>query len=296
MLEDLRELWKYRELLFIFVQRDLKVRYKNSILGVGWSLVNPLVQVITITIVLQFLAGKGTLPENYHTYVFCAMLPWLFFSTALADSTNSLIYYHGLIRKTYFPREILPLATVTANLIHFGIALVVFIGYAIVNPLFNWAFTSHVLNWPLIPTVFLLPIPILGLAVLVSGLACFVSVWTLYFEDMRYIVDSGLKILYWAVPVLYFSESIYRRYDNDFGRLLYQVYMLNPLAGFITAFRKFALTPTKFMDANGIPTQGPGMTGNDWLYLGVAWLSALLIFWLGHRYFTARKWTLAERA
>ncbi len=295
MLEDLRELWKYRELLLIFVQRDLKVRYKNSVLGFGWSLINPLVQVITITIVLQFLlADKSELPKNYHAYVFSATLPWLFFSTALQDSTNSLVYFHGLIRKTYFPRELLPLATVIANLIHFLLALAVFVVYELVNPLIVWKLYGT-LDWPLLPTALLLPIPMLGLAVLVTGCALFVAIWTLYFEDMRYIVDSAVKILYWAVPVLYFSEAILHRYPNDFGRLLYRLYMLDPLAGFITAFRKLALTPTRIVTEYGM-TRGPGMTHSDWIFLGTAWLAAAGVLWLGHRYFNARKWTLAERA
>lgn len=295
MLEDLRELWKYRELLLIFVQRDLKVRYKNSILGVGWSLLNPLVQVATITAVLQFLvADKSELPQNYHAYVFCATLPWLFFSTTLADSTNSLIYYHGIIRKTYFPREILPIATIVANMLHFLLALGVFVLYETANPLFFW-FRGRGWDCPLLPTALLLPIPMLGLALLVTGCAMFVSVWTLYFEDMRYIVDSSIKILYWGVPVVYFAEAILHRVHNQtLGRLLYRIYMLDPLAGFITAFRKLALVPTKIVTETGV-ARGPGMTHTDWIALAAAWVSALLVLWLGHRFFTARKWTLAER-
>ncbi len=120
MREELRELWRFRELLLMFVQRDLRVRYKNSILGLGWSLVNPLVQVGTIAVVLQFLMRTDI--ESYYAYVFCAVLPWHFYNTANMDGTQSLVAQYGLLRKTYFPREIIPIATVIANLFHFLLA------------------------------------------------------------------------------------------------------------------------------------------------------------------------------
>src|SRR5436305_9665408 len=115
MVDELREIWKYRELLVIFVQRDLKVRYKNSFLGFGWSLINPLLQVLTIAVIIQFVL-KIRIP-NYHVYLFCATLPWLFFSTALMDTSLSLVHYYPLMRRVYFPRILVPLASVIYNVI-----------------------------------------------------------------------------------------------------------------------------------------------------------------------------------
>src|SRR5690349_17515854 len=106
MREQFQELWRYRELLIILVQRDLKVRYKNSILGFGWSLINPLVQVLTIALVFKVLGliGGANQPKNVSAYLFCATLPWLFFSTAVMDSSLALAHYHSLMKRVYFPR------------------------------------------------------------------------------------------------------------------------------------------------------------------------------------------------
>lgn len=291
MREALLEIWRYRELLVMFVQRDLKVRYKNSVLGFGWSLLNPLVQVAVLTLVLLFLMPAENRPANYHAYVFCAMVPWLFFSTALMDSTNCLLIYYTLLRKTYFPREIIPLASVAGNLIHFALSTGVLLVYLAGISVFHWL-REGTFNFPILPTVVLLPLPMLGLAMLVTGLAMFLSIWTLYFEDMRYLVDSALKILYWLVPVIYFADAILWNDPKGMGRLLYTIYMLNPVSGFITAFRKLTLVPTKMLGTNAItPPMGPA----EWLFLCIAFVTSGAVLAIGLRFFERRKWSLAER-
>ncbi|MFN3649557.1 MAG: ABC transporter permease [Armatimonadota bacterium] len=290
MLNNLRELWKFRELLIILVRRDLKIRYKNSVLGFGWSLLNPLAQVLTITLVLKFLGAQGV-TENYHAYVFCALLPWLFFSTATMDAGMSLVAFHDLLRRAYFPREALPLTTVAANFIHFLLAMGVFLVYETLNPLFWWVVDGK-FNFPIQPTVVLTVIPMAGLFLLVSGIAMFISVWTLYFEDVRYLADSGMKILYWLVPVLYFPELILHRDPGGRGELIYTLYMLNPLSAFITSFKKLTLPPTKSPGGEWMTTP---MGAQDWGFLGIAMVVSLVFFLLAHRYFNARKWKLAER-
>jgi lipopolysaccharide transport system permease protein len=289
MHEDLSELWRYRELLWILVQRDLKVRYKNSVLGFGWSLVNPLLQVLIITVVIKMLMDPRQVPDNYHVYVFCATLPWLFFSTAVMDSSLSLLQYQDLIRRVYFPRSVLPLATVIANLIHFVLATLVFVAYCAANSVFWWVGTGK-LNWPIPPTAFLLPLPMLGLTLLMGGVALFISIWTLYFADIRFLADSGMRILYWLVPVLYFPETILRRNPLGRGPLLYNLYMLNPLSGFISAFRKLALVPTT-TGGQAVGLMGP----QDWLFLLTGLVISLALALGGHRYFCSRQWKLAER-
>jgi ABC-type polysaccharide/polyol phosphate export permease len=301
VLADLKELWNYRELLHILVQRDLKARYKNSALGFGWSLINPLVQVVIITLVIQFLMGVDI--PNYHAYVFCATLPWLFFSTALMDSSFSLVGCYNLIRRTYFPRELVPLVSVTANVIHFLMATAVFLAYMAGNSIFFWLRDGR-WDFSIQPTVFLILIPMAGLTILVAGISMFLSVWTLYFEDVRYLLDSALKILYWVVPVIYFPEVILHRIPGAQGFWVYCAYMLNPLSVFLTAFRKLTLAPTILMGApqpadEALPPPPPIMTtpmgALEWLFLGIALLTSVLVFLAGQRYFNARKWKLAER-
>lgn len=291
MRESLGEVWRYRELLQILVGRDLRVRYKNSVLGFGWSLINPLVQVAVLAAVLVFLVDPKNRPANYHAYVFCATLPWLFFNTALMDGAASLVNYHQLIRRTYFPRELIPLSSVLANLVHLALSLAAFLLYMLLNAGF-WFLAGRGFQWPVLPTALLLPIPIVGLVLLVGGWNFFLSVFTLYFEDVRFLTDSVLKVAYWLVPVVYFSEQILLADPMGMGRTLYVLYMLNPLAAFITAFRKLVLVPTKML---GTQTPSPPMTEGDWLFLGIGLVTSAGFFLLGFCYFNTKKWRLAER-
>src|SRR5438067_5070387 len=139
LLADLKELWRYRELLIILVQRDLAVRYKNTIFGFAWSMINPLLQVIVITVVLKY-ALRIDVP-NYSAYIFCAFLPWSFFQLGLLDASTSLLFNEPLIRKVYFPREVIPLSLVISNLIHFALATLVFLVFMAALPFFWWPFT-----------------------------------------------------------------------------------------------------------------------------------------------------------
>lgn len=283
---SLRELWAYRELLIILVMRDLKVRYKNSVLGFGWSLLNPLLQVLIITLVVRFLMSVDA--PNYHAYVFCATLPWLFFNIGLLDAGPSLLMYREIIRRTYFPREIVPLSTVASALIHFVLSTCVFVVYMAANAAWWWAVSGR-FEWPMQWTALLIPIPMLGLALFLAGLGFFVAVWTLYFEDLRFILDSLMKIGYWLAPVLYFADLIYQRK----GPLLYSIYMLNPVSSYINAYRKLILVPAVMPGDNRITAP---MTSLDWLFLGIAMVTSLLVFLGGYQYFCRRKWLLAERA
>jgi len=122
-----KKLFKYRYLLSQLVVRDIKVRYKNSFLGFFWSLANPLLQVATMTIVIKYILRVPI--SNYSAYLLAAYLPWLFFQTALLDSSQVVLVHRDLLRKVYFPREVLPLSVVAANLVHFMLAFVVFFAY-----------------------------------------------------------------------------------------------------------------------------------------------------------------------
>jgi len=290
LVSEFKDLLKYRELLTILVVRDLKVRYKNSVLGFGWSLLNPLVQVLVITVVFKFLMRGGT--ANYSAYVFCAMLPWLFFSVGTMDAANSLVMYREVMRKTSFPRELIPLAYVVANLIHFTLSTLVFLVYMAVGSIVWWRVTG-IWDFALQPTVLLLPIPMFGMLLLVAGVSFFVSVWTLYYTDVLYLTDSLLKVLMWLAPVMYFPEVLRERMPGLRGELVYFLYMLDPLASFITAFRKLTLAPAK-MPGSELITQPMG--GEEWFYLGIGILTSGTLAMAGYCFFCKRKWKLAERA
>lgn len=285
---ELAELWQYRELVEILVRRDLTVRYKNTKLGFLWSLLNPLIQVIVITVVLEHILGVDI--RNYSAYVFCAVLPWSFFQLSLLDASDSLVKHYALIKKVYFPREVIPLATVLANLLHFVLATGVFLVYMTLLPLFWWVVSGDQPVWALQPTLLLAPLVMAMLFFLVMGLAFFAAATNVFFHDVRYLVSAGLSILYYAVPVLYFSEMVKGSPKVPAG--VYTLYMLNPLAALITGFRKLILVPTasdRFHELN------TSLNGESLTFLGVAIVTSLLVAVVGYAFFNRRKPKFAER-
>src|ERR1051326_2412347 len=137
MVDDLRELWKFRDLLTQLVNRELKVPYKNSVLGFVWSIIPPLLQVLVYTF---FFKGLINVPaKNGSAYMLCGFIPWSFITTATLDSSQSLLIYYGIIKKTYMPREVIPLAIVISNFIHFLLGWAVFfVTFLLVLPIFDF--------------------------------------------------------------------------------------------------------------------------------------------------------------
>ncbi|TET54044.1 MAG: ABC transporter permease, partial [Anaerolineales bacterium] len=164
----MRELWQYRDLIRNLVARDLKVRYRNSILGVAWSWANPLLMMLVLTVVFNLLAGRSDL-RHYHVFVLSALLPWNFFSSSVSRATSSIVDNSHLIKKTYFPREALPISIVLADLVNFVIALPVFFGLALVS------------GAPLTWYVLLLPVTILVQVVFTVGLTLFLSAVNVFY-------------------------------------------------------------------------------------------------------------------
>lgn len=288
---ELKELWSYRELLWILFRRDLSVRYKNSVLGFAWSLINPLLQVAVITIVLKYVL-RIDIP-NYSAYIFCAFLPWSFFQLALLDASTSLLFHERLIKKVYFPREIIPLSLVLSNLFHFVLATLVFFLIMAALPFVWWPVTGR-FEWTLQPTALLAPVAMAVEFLLVAGLSLYVAATNVFYEDVRYLLTVGLSVLYYLVPVIYFAEFLghTNQLPPEWRQAVYTVYMLNPLSAIITAFRKWILPPTYF---SGFEIRTQPMTGGDWAFLGAAVVTSVLVGVAGYSYFNRRKWRFAER-
>jgi lipopolysaccharide transport system permease protein len=287
MLTELRELWRFRELLGILVVRDLKVRYKNSVLGFAWSLINPIIQVAVISFVVkQFMKVQVV---NLSAYVFCAFLPWSFFQLALLDTSHSLIINERLMKKVYFPREIIPLSLIFSNLIHLLLAILVFMVYLVcpVRP---------GLGAPLLPTMTLIPVLILIEFLFITGLALVVSGISVFYEDVKHLMVALLQVLYFAVPVMYFVEQVHNAQANrDSGGLLFRLYMLNPLVTIISSFRIWMLEPTYIPPARvgdlGIRTAHHV----DLRYLSYTALVSCLVALAGYSLFNRMKWSFVER-
>ncbi len=285
MLKDIPELFRYRDLLMQLVIRDLKVRYKNSVLGFLWSLLNPLVQVATITIVFKYIMPLGI--PNYSAYLLVAYLPWMFFQMSLMDASQSVLAHHDLLKKVYFPREVLPLSMVIANLVHFLLALVVFFGYLLI------------IRAPIVETWLLLPGLILIEFLLITGLAFFISAMNVFYEDIKYIVSVLLNIFFYLTPIIYMSEMVYSRLHHMGKDAFFALYQLNPLNTIVIAFRKCLLPPYSLppgrqhelslrnVDLANMPL--------DYHFLLIAAGLSLLIAIAGYAYFNARKWSFAEQ-
>ncbi len=214
---ELGDLWQFRDLLVILMTRDIKLRYKQTALGVVWVILQPLVASVIFAIIFGRFAG---LPSNgipYLLFVYAGMLPWNLFAGSLQRAGNSLVGDSSLISKVYFPRMIIPIASSGAVLLDFGIALVVMFILLLVN------------HWPLTANVLLLP-PLLVLVLLNSiGVSLFISALNVYYRDFAYALPFIIQVLMYTSPVVYTADIV--------PAALRPFYALNPVVGIIEGFR-----------------------------------------------------------
>ena len=288
MIGHIRELLNYSDLLKQLVVRDLKVRYKNSILGFFWSLLNPLVQVATITIVVKYVLRLDI--DNYSAYLLAAYLPWVFFQMALLDSSQVLVIHRDLLRKVYFPREVLPLSAVLSNLVHFLLALVVFFVYLVV-------YIHFILHGSgILLTTLLLPVLIALQGLLVLGLSLIVSCLNVFYEDTKYVLAVLLNVFFYLTPIMYpvelVRESIARLHWPAVCKgVISVVYSLNPMNILADAYRK-TLLPIVDLKLRGASVEAQPL---DYGMLAAAGAICILVALAGYAFFNSRKWVFAER-
>lgn len=283
MLAELKELWRFRELLLSLVQRELKIRYKNSFLGFFWSLINPLITVLVMTVVFKFFLRSET--PNLSAYILAAYLPFMFFQFAILDSAQSILSYLPLVRKIYFPREVLPLALIIANFFHFLMAIGVFLAYLLVVYLLNPQISPF--QWTLV----LLPVVLVINLALATGLGLLIAALNTFYEDIKYLVGVILYLLFFLCPIMYFSENV--RYSAAGGSdFVYTLYHLNPVAMLCTAYRKVMVAPQP-VDLGKVGVVAP--LPLDWGLLGITALTSLALLWLGYLVFNRLKWRFVER-
>lgn len=283
MLAELKELWKFREMLLTMVQRELKIRYKNSVLGFFWSLLNPLLTVAVMTFVFKTFLNNGT--ANLGAYVLAAFLPYMFFQICLLDSAQSILHGLNLAKKVYFPREILPLTMILSNFIHFLLALGVFFVYLL---------GVYVVDHRVVPfqiTTLYLPLLLLVNLALVTGLGLIISALNTFYEDVKFIVSVLLYLLYFLCPIMYFSESVYHSDINQQHGWVYILYHLNPVAMLCTSYKKMLLAnqPVVFHGESLSPLPF------DWGLFAIT--ASISFFWLiaGYSFFNRLKWKFVER-
>lgn len=221
---DLRELWRYHELLYFLAWRDIKVRYKQTVLGAAWAILQPVMTMVVFTIFFGRLGGMDKNPHvtaAYPIFVYAALLPWQFFATSLQQGGQSLIGSANLISKVYFPRLIVPIASVGAALVDLAISFVVMLCLMV---FYEVPFTARLMA---------LPLCLFGTLIAATGMGTLLAALTVSFRDFRYVVPFLVQIWMFASPVAYPFEAVPERW-----RLLYA---LNPMSGIISACRSALL-------------------------------------------------------
>jgi lipopolysaccharide transport system permease protein len=211
------ELWDYRELLYFFVWRDIKVRYKQTLIGAAWAVLQPFMTMLIFSLFFGRLAHISSGGLAYPIFYYSALLPWMYFAAALQNATNTIVENQRVITKVYFPRLILPLSSVLSGLVDFGISFLMFVAMMIF-------YRVHVTPAMLLFPAFLL------LAVLTAfGVGLWLSSLNAIYRDVRYVVPFLVQFWLFASPVAYPSSLVPERW-----RCLYD---LNPMAGVIEGFR-----------------------------------------------------------
>lgn len=234
---NLRDLWLYRELVYFLTWRDIKVRYKQAVLGIGWAIIQPIVTMVVFTFIFnQFLDVKpdaGIRDEWYPIFAFAGLLPWQFFQGALQRASTSLVSNSNLLTKVYFPRLIIPSSAVAAGLVDFGFSFLIMIGLMIY---FGVSFTLQMLWLPLFLLVALLTALAVGL---------WLSALNVQYRDVQHMVPFLLTIWMYVSPVVYPIDVI------NVSGFWKAVYALNPMVGVIQGFRwvLFGTNPPGWMFA-----------------------------------------------
>ncbi len=215
MLQRLNEIYSYREMLINLVAKELRARYKGSVLGFFWSFFNPLLMLIVYSIVFSFVMRSGV--KNYPMFLFVALLPWNFLTHSVLQGATSLVRNASLIKKVYFPREVLPLAVVLANLVNYLLSLLVLIPALLI---FKVRLTAALVAFPLILAL---------QTVLVTGLTLVVAIGNVYFRDLEHIIGVLMTVWFFFTPVIYPMQMVPKEVQPFFA--------LNPAAPIIEAYR-----------------------------------------------------------
>jgi len=257
----LAEIWRYRELFHFLVWRDVKVRYAQSVLGVGWAIIQPLVPMIIFTIVFGRVARISSDGLPYALFAYAGLVPWTYFSNAVSDASASLVKEVNMLSKIYFPRLLIPLTSVLGRLIDLAVS------FGVLAALMAWYRIA-----PGASALLLVPYLILLATLTAAGLGMWLSAMALQYRDVKYGVPFAVQFLMYAAPVVYPSSLI--------PASVRYLYAVNPLVGVIDGFRACLL----------------GATPVPWASMGIGTASALVMVWSGSLYFIRKEPSFADVA
>ena len=273
MIASLAELFQYKDLVENLVLRDLKLRYRNSVLGFLWSLVNPLLLMLVFTVVFTVMLPNWSTP-HYPIFILCAVLPWNFFNTSIMGAITTISGNGNLIKRVYFPRETLTISSVLANFVNFCLSLIVLI---LLILLFRMPITVWALYLPLIMAVQVL---------FILGVALLLATVNVFYRDTTVIMEVLMQAWFFLTPVVYPMERL-----PESGQILgislsirRLAYILNPMASIIASYRSILYGAT-----DGSPPVPPGLD-----FFSRTALTALGVFLIGYLIFTRYSRRFAE--
>src|SRR5712692_8075046 len=213
----LKELWEYRELLYFLTWRDIKVRYKQTVLGAAWAIIQPFFMMVVFSLFFGYLAKVPSDGIPYPIFAYCALLPWQLFAHALTESSNSLVANERLITKVYFPRLVVPISAVLGGLVDFAIAFVILL--------------AMMFYYGIVPTAAIVALPgFILLAIMTAlGVGLWLSALNVQYRDVRYTINFLIQFWLFATPVAYPSSIVPAKWRALYG--------LNPMAGVVEGFR-----------------------------------------------------------
>ncbi len=269
-LDSLRQVWRYRELLMLLVRREIKVRYKDSALGLLWSLIRPLAMLAVYYFAIgKFLGAQRAIPD-FAIYIFTGLTAYQLFSEIVSGCTGSILGNAGLVKKIYLPREVFPLSTVGSALFNFAIQLGVLV-----------AATLVVGRFPTGERLLYLPLSAAVLFVWATALGLMLAAVNVYLRDVQYIVEISLIVLFWSTPTVYSFELVRNAVQSP---LIENIYLSNPIAASVLGMQR------AFWVAGDGKEQVPDLA----LRLLVMLAVGSLLLWLGQRVFARLEGNFAQ--
>lgn len=214
-MEVFKNLYKYRELLKTSIKKDVRAKYKNSFLGVLWSFLNPLLQITVYAVIFQMILSSTK--EHYAIFLCCGLIPWTFFSSAISRSAFTFIENGNIIKKVYFPREIIPISVVTSEAVNFLISTIIIIGFVVFGGV---GLSKYIIFYPVV---------LLAQYLIILAISLIISSVCVYFRDLQHFIGIALQLLFYSVPIVYSSDNI----PENFQWIL----KYNPMAYIIDAYR-----------------------------------------------------------
>ncbi|HEV8572088.1 MAG TPA: ABC transporter permease [Actinomycetota bacterium] len=259
----LRELFHHREVLVNLIRKETKVKYKSSVLGVAWSMLNPVLYLAVFYVVFTFFLRSGI--SNFVVYLLAGIVPWTLFATGLQGATGSVVANGPLVTKVAFPREILPLSAIGAAVVNFGYQSLVLVAALLV---FTYPFLG--------PALVLVPLALVVLLLFLTAVGLSTSAFNVRYRDTHHLVDLALLAWFWVTPIVYQGPKVVA---ENLGARALQLYLLNPLANVVLAFQRALYGGSSAEALSELPDPGIAWYAGRLGALGAVSILLLYVTW-----------------